>query len=182
MNLSFNKSLMVLMRFAGHDYLFRVLLLENNQLFSLLIHLILQSIFLSIQGRDRLVNNSHFLLVFGVLLTQRPCQRNKNLANSRAATGKKKQKKTLIHQLQPSTKSTQIHLFSPPVSQSAHEQRAAHSSSQTACVGYQTATAPFAPVAACRHTRKIHQPSTTLATNQSFSAQNMCLKQLLAAE
>lgn len=52
-NSSINKSLMIL--FAGSEYLFRVLFLEYNQFFSFLIHLILQSIFLSIQCRDGLL-------------------------------------------------------------------------------------------------------------------------------
>lgn len=66
--------MVILMKCAGCDYLFSIVLLENNQFFGLLIHLILQSVFLSIQGRDRLLKNSHFLSVLGAVLTQLSCQ------------------------------------------------------------------------------------------------------------
>lgn len=67
-------AMVTLMNCAGCDYLFSILLLEHNQFFGLLIHLILQSVFLSIQGRDRLLKNSHFLFVLGAVLTQLSCQ------------------------------------------------------------------------------------------------------------
>lgn len=70
------------MRFLGHGYLFRLFLLENNQFLSLLIHLILKSVFFSIQGGDGLVKSSHFLLVLGALLTQLPCQMKLKSGNS----------------------------------------------------------------------------------------------------
>lgn len=53
-------------------YLFRAFFLELKQFFSLLIHLILQSIFFSIQSGDGPLKSRQVLFVHGAVLTQLP--------------------------------------------------------------------------------------------------------------
>lgn len=53
-------------------YLFRVFFLEHKQFFSLLIHLILQSIFFSIQSGDGPLKSRQVLFVPGAVLAQLP--------------------------------------------------------------------------------------------------------------
>lgn len=50
-------------------YLFRVFFLERKQFFSLLIHLVLQSIFFSIQGSDGPLKSRQVLFVHRAVLT-----------------------------------------------------------------------------------------------------------------
>lgn len=130
---------------ANCDYLLRILFLEYNESLCFLIHLVLQSILRSVQCRDGLLKSSNFIFVPGVLLTQLHCRTKKKVSGKRSSGSETKHTKHKQHQL-----STFIHLFYPPVFQSAHERHAAHSSSQRAGVGYQTVTAPSAPAAVCR--------------------------------
>lgn len=53
-------------------YLFRVFFLELKQFFSLLVHLILQSIFVSIQSGDGPLKSRQVLFVPGAVPTQLP--------------------------------------------------------------------------------------------------------------
>lgn len=77
-----------------HVYLFRVLFLQRNHFLRFLIHLVLQSVLLSIQSSDGLLESSHLLCVPAAVLTQLLCHTEQTSGQPSGISKRKHNKST----------------------------------------------------------------------------------------